>query len=118
MSVSHRLDAEVQIQNPDGKCRKRTVPKYLCVLRDEEMQSGRTKCANRPCAFGCEDATECECIGIDGSVEGEDSDPTFQQIPVSSEEEAVGQSLLAARIFRGFSGGKRRNNKAICKASG
>ena len=78
MSVSHRLDAEVQIQNPDRKCRKRTVPKYLCVLCDEEMQSGRTECTDRPCAFGSEDTTEYECFGTDGGIEREDGDPAFQ----------------------------------------
>ncbi len=52
-----------------------------------------------------------------GVLKGRTSDPIVQQIPLSSKEKALGQSLLAARILRRFSWCERRYNKAICKTS-
>ena len=70
MSVSYRLDPEVQVQNPEGKHSARAGEKYLCILQHEKLQSSGAKCPTRSCASGSQDATKPERIGLDADLMG------------------------------------------------
>ena len=116
LSVSYRLDPEVQVQNPEGKHSARAGEKYLCILQHEKLQSSGAKCPTRSCASGSQDATKPERIGLDGRAERKNSYKTICQVSVSEEKETVGKPLLAKRLLRGFCRCERRDHPALCKA--
>ena len=109
LSLSLGLGPEVSVSDTDGERRGGGGPVYSGLFRATACGGDGTERAGRSRAFVGNGAAESVNLELRGDAEGENGDPSIQQVPRAEAKAVLGKPLLGQGVLRRY--GRARRGK-------